>query len=92
MKNNRQMTASLLFAAAFGLSVFFGFFQAFGALAGPGAAFESEAQKHGYDGETWQRLMDDTLEYEEIQNLVHTFHPEISRAWENYGESVSLLR
>ena len=64
MKNNRQMTASLLFAAAFGLSVFFGFFQAFGALAGPGAAFESEAQKHGYDEETWQRLMDDTHKYE----------------------------
>lgn len=40
----------------------------------------------GYDEETWARLQDDTLEYDEIPLLVHEYNRTISEIWEDLEE------
>lgn len=42
--------------------------------------------------EAWDRLMDDNLEYSEIQDLVHNFNPTIAAGWEAYDDNVKTLR
>jgi len=46
----------------------------------------TQAMLNGYDETTWAKLMDNRLEYAEIDDLVHNFNPEISAAWKNYQD------
>lgn len=46
----------------------------------------TQAMLNGYDEATWAKLMDNRLEYAEIDDLVHNFNPEISAAWKNYQD------
>lgn len=41
----------------------------------------------GYDEETWARLQDDILEYDEIPLLVHEYNRTISDIWKNLEEA-----
>lgn len=41
----------------------------------------------GYDEETWNRLMDDVLEYDEIPLLVHECNSSISRIWDDLDKA-----
>lgn len=36
----------------------------------------------GYDEETWARLQDNVLEYDEIPNLVHEFNSSVKQTWD----------
>lgn len=50
---------------------------------GPGAPPETER----YDAATLARLQDNRIEYDEIQDLVHEYNPDISKAWDTYQNS-----
>lgn len=41
----------------------------------------------GYDAETWEKLQDDVLEYDEIPLLIHEFNPTIEDIWKNLNDS-----
>lgn len=45
----------------------------------------------GYDEETWARLQDDTLEYDEVPLLVHEYNSSIQDIWENLEETKQTL-
>ncbi len=45
------------------------------------------AELNGYSEEEWARLMDNTLTYDEIGDLVHEFNPAITSAWLNITSS-----
>jgi len=45
----------------------------------------------GYDEETWARLQDDTLEYDEVPLLVHEYNSSIQDAWENLEDARQTL-
>lgn len=41
----------------------------------------------GYDEETWARLQDNVLEYDEISDLVHEYNTTVSNIWEDLEET-----
>ncbi|MGL5435464.1 MAG: TolC family protein [Lachnospiraceae bacterium] len=45
----------------------------------------------GYDEETWNRLQDNCLEYDEIPLLVHEYNSTISDIWENLEDAQTSL-
>ena len=45
----------------------------------------------GYDAETWARLQDNVLEYDEIPNLVHEYNSVVSNIWEDLEETKRTL-
>lgn len=58
----------------------------------PGTAFAAYAPVTGnpedtYDAETWAKLQDNVLEYDEIPDLVHVYNSSISEIWKNLRES-----
>lgn len=55
------------------------------AFAGPGPA--GEKVDTGYDEETWTRLQDHVLEYDEIPDLVHEYNTVVSDVWEDLEET-----
>lgn len=46
----------------------------------------------GYDEETWTRLQDDILEYDEIPLLVHEYNRTVSDIWENLEEAQQTIQ
>lgn len=53
----------------------------------PGLAGQTAAQAAGYDEATWAKLTDQTMEYDELGDLVKNFNPDISEAWSSYNDS-----
>ena len=47
--------------------------------------------KSSYSEEEWSKLMDNNLEYSEIEDLVNNFNPSISSAWTSYTSNISNL-
>ena len=47
--------------------------------------------KAAYSEEEWSKLMDNNLEYSEIEDLVNNFNPSISSAWTSYTSNISNL-
>lgn len=66
-------------------------FAAVNGARGPGEAGKSPAELNGYSEERWAALMDNRLEYEEIDDLVHSFNPAIVSAWSNLNESIQQM-
>jgi hypothetical protein len=48
---------------------------------------KTQAQLNGYSEEAWAALMDNNLNYDEIDDLVKNFNPSVSFAWDNYNKS-----
>lgn len=46
----------------------------------------SDRVGEGYDAETWAKLTDDVLEYDEVPMLVHEFNTQISQTWDQLKE------
>lgn len=57
----------------------------------PSKANKSIAELNGYDGETWAKLMDNKLEYAEIDDLVKNFNPDIKEAWSKFNNNIANL-
>ncbi|RRJ25600.1 TolC family protein [Lachnoanaerobaculum gingivalis] len=57
----------------------------------PSDVEKTQAQLNGYSEETWSKLMDNTLEYVEIEDLVKNFNVNISSAWSKFNENVDSL-
>ena len=57
----------------------------------PGDVGKSQAELNGYSEARWAELMDNTLNYEEIPDLVHNFNPAIVSAWNNLNDSIDLM-
>lgn len=57
----------------------------------PGERGMTQAELNGYTEERWAELMDNTLTYEEIGDLVHNFNPTITSAWSNLTDNISLM-
>lgn len=57
----------------------------------PGERGMTQAELNGYTEERWAELMDNTLNYEEIGDLVHNFNPAITSAWSNLNDNISLM-
>lgn len=57
----------------------------------PSDVGKTQAQLNGYSEETWNKLMDNTLEYAEIEDLVKNFNVNISSAWSKFNENVDGL-
>ena len=57
----------------------------------PGDVGKSQAELNGYSEARWAELMDNTLNYEEINELVHNFNPAITSAWSNLNDSIDLM-
>lgn len=62
----------------------------------PGTAFAAYAPVTGnpedtYDAETWAKLQDNVLEYDEIPDLVHVYNSNISEIWKNLRETKEKL-
>ncbi len=66
-------------------------FAAVSAAGGPGETGKSPAELNGYSEERWAALMDDRLEYEEIDDLVHSFNPAIVSAWSNLNDNIQQM-
>ena len=47
--------------------------------------------RSSYSEEEWSKLMDNNLEYSEIEDLVNNFNPSISAAWISYTSNISNL-
>ena len=47
--------------------------------------------RSSYSEEEWSKLMDNNLEYSEIEDLVNNFNPSISAAWTSYTSNISNL-
>ena len=47
--------------------------------------------RSSYSEEEWSKLMDNNLEYSEIEDLVNNFNPSISSAWTSYTSNISNL-
>ena len=47
--------------------------------------------KSSYSEEEWSKLMDNNLEYYEIEDLINNFNPSISAAWTSYTSNISNL-
>ena len=52
---------------------------------------KSVAELNGYSEEAWAGLMDNTLTYEEIPDLVRNFNPAIASAWNSYDDSIRYM-
>ena len=46
---------------------------------------------NGYSKEVWDKLMDNTLEYNEIDDLVHNFNPDIALARKKFNSNVDSI-
>ncbi len=62
----------------------------------PETAFAANAPVTGnmedtYDAETWAKLQDNVLEYDEIPDLVHVYNSTISEIWKNLRETKEKL-
>lgn len=57
----------------------------------PSEAGRSEAALNGYSEEEWAKLMDNVLEYSEIEDLVKNFNVNISSAWSKFNENIDSL-
>lgn len=55
----------------------------------PADAGKSQAELAGYSEERWAELNDNTLNYEELRDLVHTFNPAISTAWNSFDSAIA---
>ncbi|MFR2766275.1 MAG: hypothetical protein ACLTA4_12080 [Clostridium sp.] len=58
----------------------------------PGTAFAAYAPVTGnpedtYDAETWAKLQDNVLEYDEIPDLVHVYNSSISKSGKTCGKA-----
>lgn len=58
----------------------------------PALENQSQATLNGYDESTWAKLMDNKLEYEEIDDLVKNFNPDIKEAWNKYDKNINNLK
>lgn len=54
----------------------------------PSKVNKSIAELNGYDEETWAKLMDNKLEYAEIDDLVKNFNPDIKEAWSKFNNNI----
>lgn len=52
---------------------------------------KTEAELNGFTEERWAQLMDNTLSYDEIDDLVHNFNPMITSAWANLNDVKDLM-
>ena len=59
--------------------------------ANPSEQGKTVAELNGYSEEAWSKLMDNTLEYEEIDDLVKNFNVNISSSWDKFNENVNSL-
>ena len=57
----------------------------------PSKVNKSIAELNGYDEETWAKLMDNKLEYAEIDDLVKNFNPDIKEAWSKFNNNIANL-
>ena len=57
----------------------------------PSEVGKTQAELNGYSEETWAKLMDNTLEYSEIEDLVKNFNVNISSAWSKFNDNVNSL-
>lgn len=55
----------------------------------PADSGKTAAELNGYSEERWEQLNDNTLDYDELKDLIHTFNPSISAAWHNFNSAVS---
>ena len=100
MKRNRRPIQMLLSAVLFGslcLSPLTGGHKphdVYAAVTAPREPSErnmTEAELNGYSEERWAELMDNRLEYGEIDDLVHNFNPAIVSAWSNLNDNIRLM-
>ncbi|MGN0157962.1 MAG: TolC family protein [Brotaphodocola sp.] len=84
MKANKKLMALFLAAGILTTSVYP--MQAL--AAGPLADKVGE----GYDEETWAKLTDDVLEYDEVPTLVHEFNTSISQVWDTLRDTQEDLK
>lgn len=52
----------------------------------------SDKVNSGYDEETWARLNDNVIEYDEVPTLVHEFNSTISQTWDTLRDAQEDLR
>lgn len=57
----------------------------------PSKVNKSMAELNGYDEETWAKLIDNKLEYAEIDDLVKNFNPDIKEAWSKFNNNIANL-
>lgn len=57
----------------------------------PSEMGKTQAELNGYSEETWAKLMDNTLEYSEIEDLVKNFNVNISSAWSKFNDNINSL-
>ena len=57
----------------------------------PSKVNKSMAELNGYDEETWAKLMDNKLEYAQIDDLVKNFNPDIKEAWSKFNNNIANL-
>ena len=57
----------------------------------PSEVGKTQAELNGYSEETWAKLMDNTLEYSEIEDLVKNFNVNISSAWSKFNDNINSL-
>jgi|GEM_PF-164120 len=65
---------------------------AFSAVTAPTAPADrgkTGAELNGYTEERWAELNDNTLNYEELHDLIHTFNPSISAAWAGFDSAIT---
>lgn len=84
MKSKKRVTALLLASGIFVTSVC------------PVRAFAagplSDKVNSGYDEETWARLNDNVIEYDEVPTLVHEFNSTISQTWDTLKDTQEDLK
>ena len=51
----------------------------------------SLAELNGYSEERWAALLDNTLNYDEIDDLIHSFNPVVVSAWSNLNDNLKLI-
>lgn len=57
----------------------------------PADVGKTGAELNGYTEARWNQLMDHRLDYDEIDDLVHSFNPAIVSAWSNLNDSTRLM-
>lgn len=84
----RLITLTIAFVLAFGTTAY----AAQMAPLEPSEVGKTQAELNGYSEQQWAVLMDDTLEYSEVRDLVHNFNPNMSYAWSSYDKSMRDLK
>lgn len=79
--------ARRLSAALLSLSVCVGSLFSFPAYATGTVGPLGDKVESGYDADTWARLQDNVLEYDEIPNLVHEYNSVVSGIWDDLEET-----